>query len=65
MCVTPPFCAECEMVMRCRERGVIVKYTSDMNQSGRLYECPGCGIQIIANFASPYFSLEKAEYTRR
>lgn len=48
-----PLCVECKKEYQAKKYGVKVQVAEGKILRGDLFECPGCGHQLLANFGSP------------
>ncbi len=46
-----PICVPCQRNYRCERNGIFVRLGPDAIIDADLYECPGCGHQIVRGFA--------------
>ena len=61
-----PFCVHCATRMRCKKNDVSLVKKDDYIQSGDLYECPWCRIQVICGFGAPILAIGLSQqYIRR
>jgi hypothetical protein len=47
-----PICVPCRRNYRCERNGIFVRLGPDAIIDADLYECPGCGHQIVRGFAA-------------
>lgn len=57
-----PLCARCQFSMTREKNGVKVKYSTTEAQMGDLFECPGCGAQIITGFGMKFTDQRLGRY---
>jgi len=53
---TRPLCVKCETSMIAYRNGITVKYSHDSYQSGDVYKCPICDVEIVTGFGQKYYN---------